>query len=303
MENKGFLDKPDFMQNTEEKQEISSEKPLISSGIKFIDLLDTSVKDTFILPSKGHWYADLGEEYANGLVTVRAMTTQEQKKLLGGGKPEAKFEMWLNSCVKFPSGNSINFNKLISSDIQFLLIVIRAMGISVNYPVKVRCEECSYKEDYQINLIKDLQVHFIPENFTATEPFSFELPYKKDTIEYRLPRRADEKEIERYKKRELKSRYYKPEQGDPTFDYSYALRIKTINGEEVDLREKLEQFAKWTNKDQIALQHDHAQYESGIDPVISLNCKNCGEDIIGELKLTKEFLHPRSEFGRYSTNT
>ena len=151
---------------------------------------ETTVK----LPSNGRLYDDIPTE-----LTIRAMTTAEEKLILGSTSEDA-FDRILKNCVVNPA--NLDINKLVSSDKHFLMLKLRTHTYGSMYNVNCRCPECKNRIELDVNL-DEFPIYELPEGFS--EPIEFELPVNGDKLSCRLLRGSDLESIRKQAKKLSKS--------------------------------------------------------------------------------------------------
>lgn len=245
----------------------------------------TSFQETYELPSKGLLYSnkdDLKE------ITLRSMTTFEEKMRLGSQSFYTKISNILDSIVTSPE--NFNAKEMTIFDFNFLMYKMRTVSYGPTYKVNITCPHCGNNVLLKINL-DDLKVNYLDEK--QEEPFTIgPLPRTGDIIGCKHLRVKDLMNIERRAKEILsKSKDYV---GDPEYILRMAAWIKTINGEEVHLPEAEHYIEKLNAMDSAYLSQKYGEATDnvGIDTTVESECPVCGGELSFGLPLTGEFFRP-----------
>lgn len=238
---------------------------------------ETTVK----LPSNGRLYEDIPTE-----LTIRAMTTAEEKLILGSTSADA-FDRILKNCVVNPP--NIDIGKLVSSDKHFLMLKLRTHTYGSNYNVTCKCPECRKKIELEVNL-DDFPVAELPDDFE--EPIEFDLPVNGDKLACKLLRGSDLESIHRQSKKLAKSMKLSPD--ELAFDLRMAKYITKINGEPVeDSFQVLKYVQTLHGQDSAYFWFKLNEVELGYDTTIEVECPNCGNDFETVMPITTEFFRPK----------
>ena len=136
---------------------------------------------TVHLPSNGMLYGENGPED----VTIRAITTREEKFLLGSTANDSVDEI-IESCIVKPAG--LKMADLILADTNYLLYRLRIHTYGPDYNISTICPNCGTTNNNKVNL-NDFLVYELDDDFH--EPFDIELPMSEDTLTVRLLRKGD----------------------------------------------------------------------------------------------------------------
>ena len=246
-----------------------------------------AISQEVILPSRGHLY---GESIPGGNLLVTAMTTQEERILAGSGsRVEAKLDIIIEKCAKLQG--KIRAEDLLLSDRFYLLIMIRSLSYGSSYGLDVKCPDCNVRTRQEINLQKDLDIRYWPEEGPVTEPFETTLPHSGDTIGFHLLRGKDEKSLARYTKKRLQRG--DDDLGDPAYIQRIAYQIRLINGEEVTPIRAQEYTEKLFSMDSLTLRDAYEEKDCGADVEIVRECRACDSEFTIMLPFTAEFFRPR----------
>lgn len=215
-------------------------------------------------------------------ITIRNMTTAEEKMLLGSS--EDVFDQIIKKCVVEPE--DFDINKIPLMDKNFIYVKLREISYGPDYKFSYECPECGARSTTTINL-DDLEVDGLKDDFK--DPFdTFELPVCGDTISLTLPRNEDFiKNRSRVKRWNSKF----PEQvGDESWIFGMMTFISAINDTPVDA--KLHDYVSELHvKDASYIRHRINKLPEGLDRTVTLTCPKCGEDIEVAIPLGVNFFH------------
>jgi len=242
-----------------------------------------------ILPSKGLLYSDL----IGGEVEVLPMKTGQEELLAGRFDMIPILNQLIDACVPTLKEVKIRPLDLLSGDRLFLLFAIRKFTYGSNYGFKIKCPSCNLQFRKELDIPDELEINELPDD--ATSPFFVTLSDKKTEIGFRLLTGHDEVEIERYKNQAFKKsvRY-----GDPSYTYTIARHIVTINQKEVNLSESLNFVREMVGLDSAILQNEINRVEPGVSRQLDLECPQCGCDIETTMPYSPEFFRPKLGGGR-----
>lgn len=243
-----------------------------------------AIQESYELPSRGAIYSDINVPPE---VTLRAMTTMEEKMRLSGTGMNVIPNI-IKACVVEPE--NLDTNKLKLFDLQFLMYKLRIVTYGPDYKLSLRCPNCGKKSDFVIDL-DSIPVNYAGESFK--EPFTIgPLPVSKDLLECVVLTSQDYIDIER-EARKIKSKF--PDYvGDPEFILGYKYRISKINGETLP-DGSLQQYIEDMNaKDMRYLDSEYSKLTDGIGMDLDMieTCPSCGEEIEFTLPVTSEFFRP-----------
>ena len=233
--------------------------------------------ETYQLPSNGKLEGVPKE------VTIRNMTTAEEKMLLGSA--EDVFDQIIKKCVVKPE--DFDISKIPIMDKNFLYIRIRVISYGQDYKFSFRCPECGAMSTTTINLDDAVEVNYLPDDYT--EPFdTFELPVCGDTVSLKLPRNED------FTKMKARVRRYNnkfPDAvGDQTWIYGLMAFISQINGKDVDA--KLQSYVEGLHvKDASYIRHRVNKLDAGVSDTVVVHCNKCGEDVEVAIPTGVNFFH------------
>ena len=215
-------------------------------------------------------------------VTIRNMTTAEEKMLLGSA--EDVFDQIIAKCVTEPADFDIDQIPLM--DKNFLYVKLRVVSYGPEYKFEYRCPECGKVSSVTIDL-DDLEVTSLPDDFK--DPFDkFELPVCGDQISLSLPRNKDFTKIRARVKR-YQSKF--PDAiGDEGWIFGMMAFISAVNGEAVDA--SLHDYVEGLHvRDAAYIRHRINKLPGGIEREITLQCPKCGEDVEVAIPMGANFFH------------
>ena len=236
--------------------------------------------EKYTLPSNGV-LPDVPKE-----ITIRNMTTAEEKMLLGSA--EDVFDQIIKKCVVEPE--NFNIDRIPLMDKNFIYVMLRVVSYGPKYKFEYRCPECGKVSTTEIDL-DDLEVEVLPEGFK--DPWdTFELPVCKDTISLTLPRNEDFVKI-RSRVRQYNNKF--PDAvGDESWIFGMMAFIAEVNGKAVDAT--LHSYVEGLHvRDAAYIRHRVNKLAGGIAKTIVVHCPKCGEDVEVEVPLGANFFH--TDFG------
>jgi len=227
--------------------------------------METLTKD-FELPSQGLFGGPKK-------VTVRPMTTKEEK-MIYTARDNSFLNKIVKSCIVEPA--DCNLDELHSSDITYLLYMIREMTFGPTYKQAMQCPYCNHKQDIEID-ITEMTTYLL--DFDELEKYSkFTLPICGDTIKIKLISNGDMDEISRTIKRLTKENKLQDPEGYE-YTYRFAKLVETINGEEKEIREVIDYLDNLNLKDFNEIKRALSNIHIGLDTTNTRVCKNCGEEV------------------------
>jgi len=238
-----------------------------------------------VLPSRGLMYPNL----VDGEVEILPMKTGQEELLAGRFDMIPILNQLIESCVPTLKTAGIRPLELLSGDRLFLLFMIRKYTYGPLYGFKIKCPGCSLSFRKEINIPDDLELNELQDG--DTPPYFVTLTDKKTEVGFRLLSGKDEVEIERYRNQIFKKRSIKA--GDPSYSYTIAQHIVSINQKEVDLRESLEFVRDMVGMDSLVLQDAIQKKEPGISRGLEFECPQCGYDVETLMPYSAEFFRPK----------
>lgn len=221
---------------------------------------------TFDLPSRGIFG---GPEK----VTIRPMTTKEEK-MLYTAKDGTFIQKIVASCTVDPE--NLDTNKLHPSDITFLLYMIREMTFGPTYKQQMQCPYCNLKQDIEIDITE--MTNYLLDFDELEKEFKIELPVCGDKLELQLLSQGDMERIAATIKKLNRQNKLKDPEGYE-YTYRFASVIKTINGEERDIKEVIDYVDNLNLRDFDEIKKALSNVKIGIDTSNIRICKNCSEEV------------------------
>jgi len=236
------------------------------------------------LPSKGVLYEG---KMPDGKVKIRPLTTAEEKILLGQGQDRLTlFDKALEQClINLP----IPYNELLIGDKLFLFFFLRGITWGFEYSPTFRCSECRKDFRHTLKVPDDLRIRQLNEA-DDKEPFTVVLPKCKKTVQLRLLRIYDEKEIEARVKEDIKRGLSGI--GDPSYIHTLSMYIVSIDGQEASAIEAFNFCSHMHSMDSAAVRTEIEKHDCGGDFMLRLTCPHCGARIEQMLPFETDFFRP-----------
>lgn len=251
----------------------------------------SSMSEIYQLPSKGILYPQYGEGY-NGEVTVRSMTTFEEKNRLGSQGFWKTMTGILDAVTIAPEG--FDSESLTQFDFYYLMYKMRTVSYGPTYKVSLTCPHCGKTMTSEVNL-DDIPVTYLPDDFK--EPFEIgPLPRSGDTLGCRFLRVHDSVVNERKAKEILRD--YPDYIGDPEYILTRASQIVSINGEETSAPQAKLYVENMLAMDSAYLSQAYNKIVDGygMNTLCHDVCKSCGEEFEFALPFNSEFFRPTFDF-------
>ena len=141
---------------------------------------DTTI--TVDLPSECRVYTLEDEDMP---ITVRPMTFEDEKAIVGAKKNDDPVNLVLQRCV-----TNIKVMDLLPMDKLYLIMKLREISYGDDYNTLLLCQECKAENPTTVKL-SELNVNPVPDDFE--DPITFTLPIAKKEIKVRQPRVKDER--------------------------------------------------------------------------------------------------------------
>jgi len=252
------------------------------------------IGNNIVLPSKGILYVG-NNKLAGGKLEVFPMKTKQEELLAGRSEMISIINKLILACVPGIKEAGISPLDLLSGDRLFLLFMIRKFTYGPLYGFKIKCPGCDLAFRKEITIPDSLYINELKDG--DTEPFEAILENKEKTkIGFRLLTGHDEVEIDRY--RTLSFKRGGVDGGDPSYTYTIARHIVSINGEPVDPRQAKEFVDEMEGMDSSILQEAIRDKEPGVSRELEFECPQCGFDIDTLMPYTSEFFRPKLRRGR-----
>lgn len=247
---------------------------------------DSTVSSVITLPSRGHLYDG---KIPGGKVAARSTTAKEEKLLYGGrGAVGEKINTLISRCLDLPEG--MTPADMLVNDRTFAFIKIRMLSFGGDYPLVVRCADCTEQFNHNFDLTS-LEVFRYDENEQREEPFQVKLPISGKTVGFRLLRGRDEEAIYKYEKQKKARKGRSLE--DDSYTYSYSRRVVSVDGEKLDQSDALSFIENLVSQDLMELRYAIEDQERGIDLNLQIECPFCG--FLNEILMpwTDQFFRPK----------
>ncbi len=242
---------------------------------------DTRISATVELPSKGLFY---GNTCPDGLVEMFPMTGKEEALVAGmeSGDIAEVFDILLRRCLK----TSLDPDDMLSTDKFYLVLVLRANSYGSHYEFRVRCPQCGLFQHRSCEVPTDFEL--LTHKGDGNEPFETELPVSKDRVKFRLLRGRDDKEVLKWRNREMEKDI--PTVGDPSYVYRMAKHIVEINGQKP---ENIGAAMRWYENllagDASAFSNAIDDHISGVNTELGVDCKKCKVHFKTDMPFTAGF--------------
>lgn len=255
------------------------------------EILESNYETDVILPSLGLIY---GDKIPEGKVTIRQMTTKDEKYILGSSSLNSLTKL-IKACIVNPKGLSdVDFS---FSDTIFLLIAIRSHSYGEEYDMKIKCSnpECEHEGEYTVKL-SDFPVTYL--NPTALEPKELTLKRSKKTIKIKMLSNEDVSLIENTCAKLSKTLTSTLDKRNLRNIYNKAQSICEIEGkDDLSIYDKAKFVKDLPMIDSIQIESAYDHYFSyGIETLSTLKCEDCGETLTTSFFMNPEFFRPHFDF-------
>lgn len=249
------------------------------------------ITETLVLPSAN---ARLYGPDFDGHITLKAMTTDQERVRLSGQSFFQTMSMIVNDCIvdnKRPDGlYKLDSTMLTDFDFFAVCVKLRIMSYGNMYKTVCVCPRCGHQFIKKVDLA-ELTYNLVPDDFN--EPYEIgPLPSSGDTLGCRFLRIKDIIDIE--KKRDIIKASNPDYQGDPAYNLEMERRIMTVNGQEMDYV-KIEDYVHSMIAMDNYVYHDKVdRFGFGVVRVNFTPCENddCSASAYWVLKTDKEFFRP-----------
>jgi hypothetical protein len=250
------------------------------------------ITESLVLPSAG---TNLYGENFDGYLTLRAMTTNEERIRLSGQSFYSVMSRIVNDCIvdnKLPDGTyKINSESFTDFDFFAVCVKLRMISYGLKYKTTAVCPKCGHQFIHTADL-SELAYNLVPDDFI--EPYEVgPLPSSGDTLGCRFLRVKDHIDIEKKKNMILaKNPNYV---GDPVYQLEMQKRIVTVNGNPVDYIQVEDYVNNMVAMDSVVY-HDNVDKDTyGVVRLNVCDCKNpkeCDGKALWVLKTDREFFRP-----------
>lgn len=239
-----------------------------------------NIEKTFTLPSNGLFGGPKE-------ITLRAMTTQEEKIILTS-KDFSLFGRLVKSCCVEPK--DLDIGLLHQNDIMYLTYALRELTFGSTYTQEAICTECGTKQDIEVD-ITEMEIDILDTD-ALDEKLSVKLPVSGDTLQLKLLSSGDISRLDK----QVKNKVTKGKILDAD-SYEFTIKLmETIvskNGEDFsDLEDKRNYVNNLHMQDLVSIQNTLKGIEFGLNPSIVRTCSKCGEDFEVNGLICPEFFRP-----------
>ena len=252
-------------------------------------LKDSSIKETFTLPSLGKPYGIAG---FSPKVTLRSMTTEEEMKRLSYTDDEFKLMAEIiDDCIleEMP----ISSYDMVLGDYEFLLHKLRVVTYGATYKMQDTCPLCQQKVVTTTDL-EGIEVHEFDEEEVG-KAMEVTLPVSKMriTLAFQTPRSLD------LIKEKAKSLRKKTNDQHTNFEFMYRVisYISKVDGYEKSDLELESMVRKMQMKDIYYILDKGAELgrKVGIDNVVTAKCDSCGYEFVTRFQYQPTFFRPQND--------
>ena len=250
------------------------------------------ITETMVLPSAT---VKLYGDAFDGQITLRAMTTVEERARLSGQSFYGTMSYIINECIVDNKNNdgTYKIDSTAFTDFDFFAVCVKLRMLSYGnyYKTVAVCPKCGHKFVYKADL-SQLTYNLVPEDFS--EPYEIgPLPHSGDTLGCRFLRVKDRLDLE--KKKNLILSQNPAYQGDPLYTLEMQRRIQTVNGRNIDIIQAEDYVDSMLAMD-ASVYHDNVdKYDFGVVMFNVTPCENpngCGSLAYWRLGPDKEFFRP-----------
>lgn len=239
------------------------------------------------LPSRGWFYA-AESALANGTLELKQMTAKEEDILTSRNliQKNLVLDKLLESVVV---DKSIKLDEMLICDRNAAFFAIRRLAYGDQYDAKITCGRCGKENDVSIDLAKMDNRPFDFEKYSKGEnKFTFQLPYSKRTLTFKLLTKKDETLIEQ----ELKGleKVNKELSREITTRMFYLITSVDGNGEKAFIRKFVNE--EFLSKDSLAFRKFVRDTMPDIDSTFDFTCAHCGLERKEETPMGVTFFWP-----------
>ena len=248
--------------------------------------MQSTIYESFTLPSKGMIY----DKEVNPVVTLRSMTTMEEmKRLSPTDTPYKVMSDIIESCMETPP--DIHVYNMSLGDYQFLLHKIRTVTYGPSYKMMVKCKDCGEVTESLADL-DTLEVNEWTEEIIDEQIITLPKTNKQVQLRFQTPRDLDQIA---YKTKEMKKRT--KQNIDYSVMYTLMSLIKKVDGAVLDPLSLEEFVKKLPNRDAnfILNKATALNKKVGLNNTISIQCSQCGAQMIVPFRITSEFFGPTND--------
>ena len=261
-------------------------------------------RGTVALPSKGRYYNDGIIPHENGVIEVYLLGPREEKILASKVRSdfEGAMDAIIESVVVRDPGERLRPERMLVGDRLALLFLLRSASFGSEYGFNFQCPACRHKDRYTVSAPDDFLLNHPPD--WVKEPFSITLPRNNAEVVFRMLRGEDERRVRSYVEKISKKRMKGiplrlEEENDPALTFRQALRIISINGEDLSDMGSIPKKMSFlenraTGMDGAVLQQCFEDFDCGYDMTTDITCNSCGHvEMEVAIPPSKEFFRPR----------
>lgn len=244
----------------------------------------TTINETYVLPSLGKF-----DNIPDGKVTLRMMTTKEEKLRLGSKDNFYKtIATIIGRCIIDPEMN-LDVSQMCQQDFVFLMYKLRELSYGSDYNMTVKCPECGHVFSTVVDLSK---VEVKPLSSTFTNTFKIgPLPVSGDIVTCKFLKLNDTLDI--IDEADEILRKYPEYEGDPTLEVTLCKEILEVNGKKLPDHKLKEYVDNMYARDLNYIDHKYNQItDFGMDTELECTCKKCGKKFKFDLSYGPEFFRP-----------
>lgn len=263
-------------------------RPSISSPVPVPQKMESKFPtETINLPSKG-WFYPPENPLSSGTLELKMMTAKEEDILTSRNliQKNIVLDKLLESVI---INKSINPDDMLVCDRNAAFFAIRRLAYGDQYEATVTCGRCGKETAFSIDLGKMDNKPFDFEAYPKGENnFSFELPYTKKVVTYKLLSKKDEIAIEQ----ELTgmAKISKEFTREITTRLSHMITSVGGNSERVVIRKFVND--ELPSKDSLALRTHIRKTMPDLDTTFTFTCSSCGTERVEETPMGINFFWP-----------
>lgn len=263
-------------------------RPSVGSSVPPAQKMESKFPtETIHLPSKG-WFYPPESPLSTGTLELKMMTAKEEDILTSRNliQKNIVLDKLLESVI---INKGIDANEMLVCDRNAAFFAIRRLAYGDDYEATVSCGRCGKETTFSIDLGK---MDNKPFDFDAypkgVNSFSFDLPYSKTTITYKLLSKKDEISIEQ----ELTglAKVSKEITREITTRLSHMITSVNGNSERAAIRRFVNE--ELPSKDSLALRSHIRQTMPDLDTTFDFICSNCGTEKKEETPMGISFFWP-----------
>lgn len=237
------------------------------------------------LPSLGKFNENIPE----GKVTIRALTTADEKKLFGSDDEKVLYQI-LQDCIEAPA--DIKYEDLVAADEHFLLIEIRRHTYGDKYTCEITCPKCKQKTKFSIDLKAMAEsANYLQDGYEKY--LNITLPMSGDQLVLRvltgkLSEQASGNARQLAKKTGANYR-------EIEYINRIAKMILSVNGKDVDFGQAVSYVNQLHARDTAYIFDRMNHIKMGYDTKVPFKCNLCGYTDDIQMPITSEFFRPEFE--------